>query len=656
METMEKDTQKVETMEKQTSKIEVTDTRVAETGSEQERLNTEQIGKLNERIKVNKIPENLTEYKNLLGLYAKDEAPEKFEVNVRYGKNISGEVRDGALSVDILSPQEFQAFDKLVETGKKIDEETDETKYFFDTLHTVGTTYSEVALGSIASTVMHESEHTIIDSRPGSKLETDFKDATGIENDRGGHTLSLLDEGITYAFQFVKDSESVLNQKLYEKKKELIDAGKLSPEKKDYLVESRERLGEALRPKVEEYLKNGWQINEKFLELAGEKMRDKEIVDVEKYVEEAEYERTDRVLSGVAEKMTEKENIPSSITDKEIVAPTGDKRDYVSVSPYSWQIENGSWITKDGEINPLTEKYVDENKLNKMSGEIIFISLAAEHTRDENNKEIFSRRVNETLKSWFVNKETRMNPNLENAQLSNPDSESGSFFGIIEGIPLVRIAESVGILKKNGLINSETQKGVEAWFDQYLTWLTTSEKGIGNPRAENEKEKGGERGMKNNHGTFYDVQVAYIADFLGKTDMAKQTLEGAKNRIASQIEPSGEMKEETARGEVSRDYQIFNLYAFAELASLGDKYDVDLWHYQTNDGRSLGKAFLYFDSQLKDAGDKPFKFDRTGPLYFAYREASKAYGNEEYENLPNKYYNNPLADEGCKELLRLRKI
>jgi hypothetical protein len=144
METMEKDTQKVETMEKQTSKIEVTDTRVAETGSEQERLNTEQIGKLNERIKVNKIPENLTEYKNLLGLYAKDEAPEKFEVNVRYGKNISGEVRDGALSVDILSPQEFQAFDKLVETGKKIDEETDETKYFFDTLHTVGTTYSEV--------------------------------------------------------------------------------------------------------------------------------------------------------------------------------------------------------------------------------------------------------------------------------------------------------------------------------------------------------------------------------------------------------------------------------------------------------------------------------------------------------------------------------
>jgi hypothetical protein len=106
---------------------------------------------------------------------------------------------------------------------------------------------------------------------------------------------------------------------------------------------------------------------------------------------------------------------------------------------------------------------------------------------------------------------------------------------------------------------------------------------------------------------------------------------------------------------VSRDYQIFNLYAFSELAELGKKYDVDLWHYQTKDGRNLEKAFVYFDAQLKDAGDKPFKFDRTGPLYFAYKEAAKAFGKVEYRNLPIKYYNNALANEGSEELLRIRE-
>lgn len=354
-------------------------------------------------------------------------------------------------------------------------------------------------------------------------------------------------------------------------------------------------------------------------------------------------EELERILFVEAEKILS-EPVPL-ITDKEIVAPSGDKRDYVSMSPYTWQVEDGSIITKDGEKNPLTERYTDEKWLGKASGDILIISLAAEYAKVPAKKEKYAQRAVETLKAWFVDEETRMNPSLEYAQMDPGDDEkSGNFYGIIEGVPLVRITEGVRILKENGLIDKETQKGIEAWYNEYLTWLQTSEKGIGNVNAGNEKERNGERGMPNNHGTFYDVQVAYIADFLGKTDIAKQTLEGAKNRIASQIEPSGEMKEETARGEVSRDYQIFNLYAFSELASLGKKYDVDLWHFQTDDGRSLEKAFTYFDSQLKDAGDKPFKFDRTGPLYFAYKEAAKAYGKAEYWNLPAKYYDNPLVD------------
>lgn len=275
-----------------TLKIEVMDTRVTEKGTEQERLNADQINKLNERIKTDKIQENLAEYENFLGPYTKHKVSEEFKVNVRYGKNIGGEVRDGVLSVDMLSPQEFQAFDKLVETGKKIDEETDEIKYFFDILNAVGTTYSEVALGSMASTVMHESEHMIIDSQPGSQLDKGFKQATDIKNDEGGHTLSLLDEGLTYAFQFAKDDENDLNKRLFKEKQKLITEGKFSPERKGYLADSRERLGEVLRPKMEEYLKDGKQIDKEFLEFAGAQMKNKEIVDVEKYLVVSKLERS----------------------------------------------------------------------------------------------------------------------------------------------------------------------------------------------------------------------------------------------------------------------------------------------------------------------------------------------------------------------------
>jgi hypothetical protein len=630
-EMMENNVPKMEVVEKQTAKIEVRVAQGERIVDEIQRQNIER--KLDE----DGVGEKLIQFENLLGpSYTKQKASEGQTVNLKYGKEGNGEVVDGVLSVDLPDSDEIKA---------TVNDER--SKKFLDVLAKAGTTYENFVATVTTSTVLHESEHMIIDSKPGSQLAIDFENAQPldqkIELDENGHVLSLLDEGITYAFQIGKDNGNELFQKLEGDKPQVEDS---------FTIATRKKLGEALRGKVKEYVDGGEHINESFLKFAGDEMKK---LDIERYVKEAEYERTERILSGAAEKIVGKENSISLITNKEIVAPTGDKKDYVSMSPYSWQTEDGSWIIKDGEINPLTEKYADENKLNKISGEIILTSLAAEYTRDAKKKERFSQRANETLKSWFVNEETRMNPNLENAQLLNPDSESGSFYGIIEGVPLVRIAESVEILKKNGLIDGETLKGVETWFNQYLTWLTTSEKGIGNPSAENEKERGGERGMKNNHGTFYDVQVAYVADFLGKTDMAKQTLEGAKNRIASQIEPSGEMKEETARGEVSRDYQIFNLYAFAELASLGDKYDVDLWHHKTEDGRSLEKAFTYFDSQLRDAGDKPFKFDRTGTLYFAYREASKAYENKDYWKLPNRYYMNQLADDGSKELLRLRE-
>lgn len=323
------------------------------------------------------------------------------------------------------------------------------------------------------------------------------------------------------------------------------------------------------------------------------------------------------------------------ITDKNIIPPSGDKKDFVSLSPYWHRTKDGSLIYKDGEVNPEVENYPDPQNLGKVAGNILIASIAAEFTEDPAERERLANYAVSTIKDWFVDDKTRMTPSLEYAQTKQGET-TGNFYGIIEGNRLIHVIEGVNNLKVSGLIDSDTLRGVEGWFDQYLNWLLTSEKG---------KQ---EKAMSNNHGTFYDVQVAYIADFLAKSDLSRETITSVKERIKSQINPNGEMPLEAERA-IPYDYQLYNLYALSQLASLSQRYNIDLWNWETGDGRGLRKALEYFVGQLKNAGDEPFKMDRSSEFYLTFRAASKAYDNAAYWDLPKKFYEDPLVDEATKE-------
>lgn len=94
-------------------------------------------------------------------------------------------------------------------------------------------------------------------------------------------------------------------------------------------------------------------------------------------------------------------------------------------------------------------------------------------------------------------------------------------------------------------------------------------------------------------GTYYDVQRACIHRFLNQHDLARQVLENATaSRIAEQIRPSGEMYLETARAN-SWFYSIFNLKGLFALAELGESLGLDLYHYETVDGKGLKRALDY---------------------------------------------------------------
>ena len=350
------------------------------------------------------------------------------------------------------------------------------------------------------------------------------------------------------------------------------------------------------------------------------------------------------------------------IMEKEIDPPSHNKHDFISISPYWYQLEDGGYEIRDGVKNPEADSIPDAGNLDRVTSNIYIMSLATEASSSPEDKQRFTRYALDNLRTWFVDADTRMNPDLNYAQVKQ-GGETGSFWGIIEGVRLVKVTEAVAKLEASGAISDADREVVDKtreWFRKYLQWLLADEKAIGKPDAGNDRERGGERGMDNNHGTFYDVQVACIADFVGDGEQAKATLESTRHRIDQQIEVSGQMPAETRRKnegskkdlDVSLDYELFNLQGLVQLAMLGEKYGVDLWGHQSPGRGGIRKAFEYFAAKLRNIEGNPFKFDRKGAMYVAFRAAAQEYGIDEYWNLPTKIYHDPLAEEVTSKLFQ----
>jgi hypothetical protein len=326
----------------------------------------------------------------------------------------------------------------------------------------------------------------------------------------------------------------------------------------------------------------------------------------------AKIKNGDKVLTQALSVLIDKANNtltkgPYSVTFKEKVPPSRDKRDYMSLGPYWWpdssKADGLPYIRKDGQVNPERYSIKDAAYHGAMCEDVYHLGLAWYFTND---KKYAIHAVN-LLKVWFLDKKTRMNPNLNFGQ-AIPGKVNGRGIGLIDTHNLAKLIDGVQLLKDSGHLPMSDYKSIQNGYKEFLVWMRTSPIGLD------------EADEFNNHGTWYDVQTVSIALFTEQPDLAKNILnEQTKKRIDSQLNEDGSQPHELART-LSWNYSLMNLKGFFELASLAENVGEDLYNYVSPGGKSLKAAFTWMlpfaerKKEWKTKQIKPIQYDGFSDL------------------------------------------
>jgi len=292
-----------------------------------------------------------------------------------------------------------------------------------------------------------------------------------------------------------------------------------------------------------------------------------------------------------------------SVTNKIGIPPSKNKHDYMSIGPYWWSNPNTEdglpYIRKDGEINPETRNnftdYIEKSN---------FISAIKILTKTYyySNEQKYGEKGIQLIKAWFLEDETKMNPNVNFGQYV-PGRSEGRCFGILETLGFVEVLKFLELAKDRTILDKNTEEAMVKWFTEFSSWLQNSELG---------KE---EATRENNHAVHYDTQLLNILLYLNRVDFVKEYLSTiTKARVFQQIEPDGSQPRELARTK-SYSYTVMNLSGFLELAELGKKVGINLWDMESKDGRSIKKAYQYMLPYLRE--EKVWKYQQIADISHA---------------------------------------
>jgi len=290
-------------------------------------------------------------------------------------------------------------------------------------------------------------------------------------------------------------------------------------------------------------------------------------------------------------------NPPLSVMMKEKTPASGSKHDYMSIGRYYWpdptKPDGKPYINRDGVSNPELEK-LDRVQLGKMADAVTTLSLAYYFSHNEK----YAAKATECLRVWFMNKSTKMNPNLNYAQtVPGRFNDRGRCYGVIDTYSLVEMLEGVQLLSQSKSFTDKDEKVLKAWFGELVQWLVTSDLG---------KE---ESNSANNHGLAYDVQLVAFAIYTGNHKLANEVLDAfPQRRLYKQIEPDGSQPLELKRT-LAFGYSEFNIHHMIDLFFYAKALNrPKLYLSQSEDGRSFLKAVDFLTPYLgKKVSEWPYQ-------------------------------------------------
>ena len=292
-------------------------------------------------------------------------------------------------------------------------------------------------------------------------------------------------------------------------------------------------------------------------------------------------ERADRYL----------QSDPPTVTKRRIRAPSGDPHDYASLGPYWWpdpaKPDGIPYIRRDGEVNPAAKDPITFDGFIFEVSELTAAALYATNGKDR----LYAERAVRDLCVFFLDPSTQMHPHLEYGQ-AIPGICHGRGIGLIETRNSWALFDAIGILDALDVLPSDVSAGVRSWYRTFLDWMLTSENGAD------------ENAAHNNHGTWYDVQIAATALFLDRPRLAADRFRSAYDRrLLRQILPNGKQPFELARTD-ALGYSSMNLLAWILLAGMAKRAKAPVDYFKTApEGYPAPPLFLAFAYLLPYADD-----------------------------------------------------
>ncbi|KAI0317023.1 chondroitin AC/alginate lyase [Amylostereum chailletii] len=351
----------------------------------------------------------------------------------------------------------------------------------------------------------------------------------------------------------------------------------------------------------------------------------------------------------------------SVITSKPFNAPSGDPHDYLSWAPYWWDncSDTGNkteltskqiyttckYVRKDGQFSPDVHLVNNTGAFTALADAVFYNALAWAL----NGSDAYASNAASFLRTWFVDPATKMNPNLDYAQIiRGPGNDHGTQTGVLDLRCMAKIATGILVLRQgqSKAWTSVLDAAIVSWSRKYIHWLETSPIALGEALA------------ANNHGTFYYNQLAALKLIVYDTNGAKNvTRHYFENQYQKQIEASGEQVRyylSPLEAERTRPYHYrgFNIAAIITNAQIAAYSGFPTWDLTSASGATIRTALDFVIAQPANGEPLSEIHPYVAAVAAVYGDPQNKYAsflkgqNPDYPEEPYFLFAQPMSDEG----------